>query len=527
MGIKNIAILTSCKEEAANLEKLLVQLGYQFCTTTSSESNIESIVDQDKPDFILIDTTDAGSLFDLDVVKKYKDKSKIPVTFIVDANENDNIDNSKAEDFHANLTKPFGVCDLHLIIRFSLYKEEMINKLKESERWYSTVLKSIDEAVIITNKEREIVFLNPAGEALIGTRLKESYKKDIVGVINVISEGVPKQSVRPLIQVLWEGVTSGLNVGASNCLKVKAADGTVTIIEHSGSLIRDESGEMIGVVFIFRDITSKMEIAELKEKMYEQQLVQADKMVSLGTLVSGVAHEINNPNNFIMLNTPMLQDVWTDVIPILEKHYEENGDFDVGGLRFTEMKNYIPQLFSGINDGSNRIKRIVADLKNFTRQVPANMNEAVEVNSVVESALTLVNHHINKATNEFSVNYGEALPKIYGNGQRLEQVIINLVLNSCQALHNMKEGIFVSTSCNESNDVVAIEIRDEGCGMESDIYPRVFDPFFTTKRDSGGTGMGLSVSAGIIKDHGGELNFISEKGKGTTFTISLPVPERG
>lgn len=399
----------------------------------------------------------------------------------------------------------------------------MTHKLKDNEQLYSTTLKCLNDAVIITNIDRQITFINPAGEALTGWANEEAHGKDTSDVIELINKTTQYSSNLSPIRLLWDCVTRGLSVGISNDLILRAKDGRETNIEHSGSLIRNSNGDMIGVVFLFRNITEKKQMEDLKESMYEQQLIQADKMKSLGTLVSGIAHEINNPNNFIMLNTPMLQDVWKDVMPILERYYQENGDFKIGGLDFTEMRNYIPQLFSGICDGSNRIKRIVSDLKNFARENPADMNQLIDINFVVKSAITLISNQIKKATKNFSVNYGNDLPNVKGNSQRLEQVIINLILNACQALKNPKKSISVLTYYNVSDHFVMVEIRDEGIGIPSDIIPRILDPFFTTKRDIGGTGLGLSVSSGIIKDHGGELNFTSDKGKGTTVTLNLPV----
>ena len=269
--------------------------------------------------------------------------------------------------------------------------------------------------------------------------------------------------------------------------------------------------------------TEEVRLALEKANMYQQQLIQADKMITLGTLVSGIVHEINNPNNFIMLNTPILQEAWRDIIPILEKYYNDNGDFNMGGLKYTEMREYIAKFFSGITDGAKRIKYIVSDLKDFARQGASDMEQLIEVNAVVNSAIALVSNQIKGVTMNFLIEYGNDLHTFKGNHQRLEQVIINLILNACQALNDNKQGIFVSTSYMNDSNINLIKIKDEGEGIPADILPRIVEPFFTTKHDSGGTGLGLPVSLGIIKDHGGELEFSSVEGEGTTALVSLPV----
>jgi C4-dicarboxylate-specific signal transduction histidine kinase len=252
-------------------------------------------------------------------------------------------------------------------------------------------------------------------------------------------------------------------------------------------------------------------------------MIQLDKLAALGTMVSGVAHEINNPNNFIMLNTPVLLEAYGSIIPILEEYYRENNDFLIGGIPYSEMKDNIPVLFSGILEGAKRIKTIVESLKGFARAEACDLSQIVDVNDVARSALVLLNNQIKKSTRNFSTEHAQNLPAIRGNGQRLEQVIINLVQNACEALTDKQQGIFISTSYNHTRRSVVVEIRDEGVGIRPDKLPHIMDPFYTTKRHTGGTGLGLSVSATIVKDHGGSLTFTSAPGKGTTVTLLLPV----
>ena len=278
--------------------------------------------------------------------------------------------------------------------------------------------------------------------------------------------------------------------------------------------MREKDGKTGSAIIRISDIT--------KARQTERELIHADKMISLGVLVSGVAHEINNPNNFIMLNTPLLLEAWESIVPILEKYYDENGDFSVGGLPYSEMRDDVHGLFSGIEEGSKRINRIVQDLKDFSRQDTSEMNQFVNVNEVIERAITLVSNLIKKSTNKFSVEYGKNLPFITGNIQKLEQVMINLIQNACQALPDRGKGILVTSSYDEKTSGISIKVRDEGTGIPDDVLPRIMDPFFTTKRNYGGTGLGLSVSANIIKEHGGKIAVETQRDKETTFTVSLP-----
>ncbi len=267
--------------------------------------------------------------------------------------------------------------------------------------------------------------------------------------------------------------------------------------------------------------------AEDQAKVQQQQLVQLDKLAAMGTLVTGVAHEINNPNNFVMLNAPLLEEVFQSTLPILEEYYFENGDFLLGGLQYTDMREKVPLLFSGILEGAKRIKGIVDSLKDYARIEVPDQKKPVDTNEIVRSALRLIDNLIKKTTKNLSVVYGEDLPRVQGSFQRLEQVVVNLIQNACEALPDREKGIHISTQYLLSEHNVEVIVRDEGVGISKNVLSRITDPFFTTKRNMNGTGLGLSVSSGIAKEHEGALNFVSSPGKGTTATLVLPVGYEG
>ncbi len=274
-----------------------------------------------------------------------------------------------------------------------------------------------------------------------------------------------------------------------------------------------------------------LEVGERKRAMVElqlrqQQLIQADKMACLGVLVSGVAHEINNPNGMILLSVPRLVEAYDDIEPILEEHFESHGDFMMGPLEYSRMREEMPAIFSEMLGGANRIKRIVDDLKDFARREDSKLTERVDLNAVVETSLRLVSTSIKKATEHFRVEYGAKMPPFQGNSQRIEQIVVNLILNACQALPDKERGILVKTTHDTSTNTLTLAVQDEGTGIAAENLARLTDPFFTTKRESGGTGLGLSVSAGIAEAHGGSLTFASEPEMGTTVSLILPALEK-
>ncbi|MBU8911816.1 MAG: cache domain-containing protein [Desulfobacterales bacterium] len=261
-----------------------------------------------------------------------------------------------------------------------------------------------------------------------------------------------------------------------------------------------------------------MEQSSLREK----QLLQADKMASLGILVAGVAHEINNPATSLMLNATNLKKAWQSFTPVLDEYYMENKDAVVCSMPYAELRKRIDLMLKALEDGVARIKKIISELKDFSRTTEADMDNEIDINLVVKKSLDLTHSILKKATNHLSVDYEDELPKISGNSQKLQQVIINLLVNASQALENPEQSIHVQTSQTPGSHFIVIEVSDSGPGVLPKNLKKMKDPFFTTKRDDGGTGLGLSISEKIVNDHKGILEFISEFGNGLTVKILLP-----
>lgn len=299
-------------------------------------------------------------------------------------------------------------------------------------------------------------------------------------------------------------------------------DGSVRWIRNSIVVTKDENGQTIAYDGLINDITERKK-AELADAIRNEQLKQADKMASLGILVSGVAHEINNPNNFILLNTQLFSKIWKDVSPILEEYFANHGDFSIAGMPYSTSKEKILQSLDGILKGSERIQTITRGLTEYARTDSGHFNESVDLNKVVEMAIVITSNLISKSTTNFTVEYDSTIPAIKGNVQQLEQVVINLINNACQSLDDRSAGIRVTTSFIPAQQAVRVKVEDHGVGIAKSDLKHIMDPFFTTKRNMGGTGLGLSVSYNIVKSHGGTLVLTSDPHKGTIARVSLPV----
>ncbi|MGV1099613.1 PAS domain S-box protein [Thiovibrio sp. JS02] len=421
--------------------------------------------------------------------------------------------------------------------------------LQKSEAQLRTLMQSTQVGIFLYRDDK-IIFANPVLEAITGYSVEECRTMRNWGFIHPDHLEMVREYGRQLIrgqalprryevkiltkfgEVRWLDFLvnlislDGRQTGMVSFIDISERKNIEQELDkyqrHLELLVEERTAELARINEQLQEDIKARKKAEKEAEERRQQLIEADKMVSLGILVAGVAHEINNPNNFITMNAPILLRAWEDFQPILERHYREEGDFPVAGIPFSEMREHIPELFSGILDGSERIRRIVLNLRDYARQGISDMEQTVELNNVVRAALVLLASPLKKATHRLTVAYGENIPPVKGNFQRAEQVVINLIQNAYQALPGPEKSITISTGYDGKSDRAFVEVLDQGCGISTKNLKRIQDPFFTTKRDNGGSGLGLSISAGIMEEHGGKLEFISEPGKGTRARALFP-----
>ncbi|MBI4850122.1 MAG: PAS domain S-box protein [Nitrospirae bacterium] len=381
---------------------------------------------------------------------------------------------------------------------------ESESKFKKLSQEFNVLLDAIPDSLVLLSSDMTVMWGNKAAVA--------QWENDTTKLVGQYYNVFPLNDKYPLIK--------SFRTGREEAAEITTPDGRVWDIRAFP--LKDEAGKARNVLELARDITVKVRMEE-EAKFIQAKLVHANKMTSLGTLVSGVAHEINNPNSYIMSNAYLFSEIWNDAFRLLSEQYRQNGDFMLGGINFSELNSIVPKLLGGITDGTARINNIVDNLKNFARPDSAANKGKIDVNNIVNTAAAILEPHIKKCTDHFQIVYAEDMPCVKGNSQQLEQVVINLMMNSLQALPNKASGVRVSTLYDKKSGYAVIEVKDEGAGIPEDILERITEPFFTTKLDCGGTGLGLSISYSIVKEHKGVLDFQSKQGKGTTVSMKLPV----
>jgi signal transduction histidine kinase/HAMP domain-containing protein len=282
----------------------------------------------------------------------------------------------------------------------------------------------------------------------------------------------------------------------------------------------------------------KLDRALIDLKTAQRQLVQAEKMSSLGLLTAGIAHEINNPINFVSANIGPLRRNLTDVREILDSYRDLSTISDskpaLDALKVREKAidldytvKEITALLDGIEEGAHRTAEIVQGLRNFSR-TDEQVIKLADLHQGIDSTLTLL-HNKYKDHVEIIKNYGD-IPEIECFAGQLNQVFMNILSNAIQAIVENKSGdgngkLWIRTRKKDSHSV-EIRFKDSGTGMPEEVRKQVFDPFFTTKDVGVGTGLGLSISYGIIEKHGGTIEVESEFGRGTEFIITLPIEQK-
>jgi PAS domain S-box-containing protein len=260
-----------------------------------------------------------------------------------------------------------------------------------------------------------------------------------------------------------------------------------------------------------------------KEKIMTIELIQQEKLASLGLLVSSVTHEINNPNNFILFNVPILRDYLGAMLPFVQAQAEGKAGFEILGMSADTFREDVLKLLTNIQNGAERIHATVAKFVGFSKKRTCEKKVPVEPVEPIEKAVSICRHEIKRTIRNFEVDVEPNMPKILVDPWALEQVIINLLINASQVT-DKEDSRLTLKACVERNggNLVTIEISDNGCGIDEETKKKIFFPFFTSKKDGKGTGLGLYIVKSLIDEMEGHIEVQSEPGKGSTFRISIP-----
>ncbi|BBO85396.1 hypothetical protein DSCO28_59620 [Desulfosarcina ovata subsp. sediminis] len=358
--------------------------------------------------------------------------------------------------------------------------EERTEALAISEQKYRRIFEVSRDMILVTRTDGRILNINPAGQQLCG--LSTAGDSAIEGQLFQNYLLGPDD---------WKDINQHIeNRGfiSSEEFDLLLEDGSHRRVLLSGSLAKTPSEEGETIHFLVKDIEQR--------RLMQKQMAQADKLASIGELSSGIAHEINNPLGIILGYTQLLL----------------RGE-DPQSDRYNDLKT--------IEKHVRSCKAIVEDLLNFARTSHPH-KEQIDIHAVITDVVHFVRHHSNLENIQIETALAPKLPSVLMDEKKIKQVLINLLMNAIHAV-GRSGTIRIATGTNTAANRITVEVADTGHGIAKENLPRIFDPFFTTKPTGEGTGLGLSVSYGIIKGHGGHIIVKSEPDQGAAFTLSLPV----
>jgi len=434
-------------------------------------------------------------------------------------------------EFHAILKESARVID---------YYAQLINlQLKEAEVWnlQPNSIESAQLQMLRTSSGQEAIVLDNFAQSL----------NELISAVEIYKQ----QGAEALEEA--EGLRNRIIVGSmliSALIAVVLADKTsraiaqpIETVTNVAQQVARESNfnlqvpvttqDEIGVLAVsFNQLIQRVSEYTQELKQTQSQLIQTEKMSSLGQMVAGIAHEINNPVNFIGGNidyaNKYIQDL-TDLVTLYQEYYPNPPDAILERIEDIELeflREDLPKTLSSMKMGADRIHEIVVSMRNFSRSDDGNMKSA-DIHEGIDSTLVILNHRLKQGIQVIK-QYGK-LPAVECSPAQLNQVFMNVIGNAIDALEEVKNGdkgysptIWISTEVTADN-TVTLKIRDNGPGIVAGCAQQIFDPFFTTKSIGKGTGLGLAISYQIVAKHHGKIEVNSQIGQGTEFVITLPV----
>jgi two-component system NtrC family sensor kinase len=363
--------------------------------------------------------------------------------------------------------------------------KEVKADLRKTTDFLEKIVESSVNAIVVADMKGKILFMNQSARELFNSSAKSEGGMGFAR--DYYFPGVASNIMEKLRSAEYGGMGKLDGTG----IELRTGSGEEIPVEMTASIIY-EHGEEVATMAIFRDLRPQI-AAEKRLAKARMQLMQSEKLASIGKLAAGVAHEINNPLGGILMYSHLALEDLPGESPVREN-----------------LQKVIEQ--------AERCKNIVKRLLDFSRQRNPEIT-SVRLNELIDETFRLVESQSVFQGIKIEKKLDPLLPPIAGDKSQLQQVLLNLFLNAAAA---MADGgtLNVSSSCDGDN--VEVRCRDTGCGISVENREKIFEPFFTTKSEKDGTGLGLSISLGIVKNHGGTLAVDSRPGRGTTFTVRLP-----
>ncbi|MBK7978323.1 MAG: response regulator [Deltaproteobacteria bacterium] len=489
---------------ATLLADRLEAFGYGVCGAARSGETALEAVSAYHPDLVLMDIGLAGDLDGIETAQSIRQRWDIPVVFLTSHGDEDTVRRARTAGAFGYLTKPFEENELHATIETVLHRHSTEQRIRSMERWLTDTLSSIGDAVVATDVEGRVTFLNPAAEALTGWRRVEATGRRIDEIQPLVHEETGAAVASPSAAALASGLVTSLEEHVA----IRNRHQALIPIDGTASPIRDEHGRTSGVVVVLRDRT-EAKAAEAERLGLERKLKEAQKLESLGAMAGGIAHGFNN------LLTGVLGSI-SAVRASLSPDSPHEPELRLAEDCARRAAALCEQMLAYSGKGHFQARPL--DLSTLVRET------AQVLGASIDSRITL------------EVDLAANLPAMLGDSGQIHQLLSNLVLNAAEAIGPQGGRIRVATGTAYATeeDLAAthlapsmpaglyayLDVHDDGCGIAADSLARIFDPFYTTKFT--GRGLGLSAVLGIVRGHRAAIQVQSQLGRGTRFRIYFP-----
>ena len=495
----NILVVEDEGIVAADIKQKLNKMGYMVPAMAVSGEKAIVETGRVKPDLILMDIRLKGDMDGIEAAEQIRNLYDVPIIYLTGNADKATIDRAKQTQPFGYLVKPFNERELQAIIEMTLHRHSLEQKVKEREQWVETTLSSIADAVITTNTQGNITYLNPTAEKLTGWSNVEAIGLELKEVFNIAQEETRAIVTNPVERALKEKTI----VWLENNIILFSRTGDEIFIEDSAAPIIDEKGNVSGAVLVFRNVTDQRQL--------EAQLQQAQKLEAIGRLAGGIAHDFNNLLTVVIGHSELM------MLNLSPKDHE---------YKSVEI----------IREASERAAKLTRQLLAYSRKQML-LPKALDLNCVIleikDMLQRLIGEHI-----ELVTRLAPQLNQVKADQGQIEQVLMNLAVNARDAMPN--GGNLTIETANVTLDetytrrraevmpgeYVMLSVRDTGIGIPQEIQSQIFDPFFTTKGVGKGTGLGLASVYGVVKQSGGHIFLESEIGAGAEFRIFLPKVEQ-
>jgi signal transduction histidine kinase/DNA-binding response OmpR family regulator len=509
-----ILVVEDDADVAESVRDVLVGAGYLVPEIARSGQRALELAARLRFSLVLMDVQLEGDLDGIETARRLREAHGIRVVYLTGFADDTTLPRAKQTAPLGYLKKPFNPRELRVAVELALHQASLEGELAAREQWFSTTLQSIGDAVLTTDAQDRVTFLNRAGEALLNVRASTSVGQKVDELVRLVDL---RGSPLPLVK---GGLGGGAAAGPATGMGTKAATAplprdarlvvvgtaepgcdapiaTHVLIEGSIAPITLDAGKALGSVMVFRDVGERRQL--------ERRLGINERLAAIGTMAAGMQHEINNPLATVVANVQFVLDA----------------------LRASPegvSREALAELVSALDDaseGAERVRRTVEDLRHFSRGAEE-IELPIDVTSAIEDALRMTAHavrHHATVRREYGVT-----PRVRAEEGQLARVFMNLLLNAAQSTGDgrAESHTIVLTTRTDATGRAVAEVTDDGPGIAPEMLHRIFDPFFTTPLDSVTMGLGLAVCHSIVTSLGGEIDVESVLGKGSTFRVSLP-----